>query len=127
MNGLENVKVGEKVVAIDYGYGVLPHEHTYTVTSVTPKLLVCKWGSNGEYATRINKETAKEYGGECHYNHSSYFPETHQTVIDLHAKKFELMKFNTLKEGVTNAIKNSSNRAELIAQLAMMVQIEQGT
>jgi|LakMenEpi03Aug12_release.lakeMendotaPanAssembly.Ray.scaffolds.fasta_scaffold417004_4 hypothetical protein len=127
MNDLENVKVGDKVVAIKYGFGCLPSEHTYTVTSITPKLLVCKWGNDAQYATRINKETAKEYGGECHYNHSSYFPETHQTVIELHAKKFELMKFNTLKEGITTAIKNSSCRAGLLASLEMILEMEKGS
>ena len=124
MNGLENVQSGEKIMGLKFGYGMFPSETTLTVTSVTPKLLVCKWGVGGEYTTRISKETGKEYGGGCAYNHQTYFPFNHLTVLEVQSKKFEYKKFLTLKDGVETAIKNSGNHAELVAQLAMIVDME---
>lgn len=132
MNGLEDVKAGEKIVGLQCGIGMYPIETSLTVTSTTPKLLICKpensmideYFKGDEYCTRISKKTAEEYGAPFPFNKSTYFASNHPRVIEVRAEKLEHYKFNTLKNGIENAIKNCGSREELLNELQLIVELE---
>ena len=123
MNGLENLKVGDKVTGLNT-HGMNAYlTQAYTVARVTETLVIAQ-GNGGLYSFRIRiKDGTSTSDGKHHSTH--YYNFNHPTIESYRKANLAKIDLDTLKNEISIIMKNAENKFALISELEELVKKNQ--
>lgn len=115
MNGLENVKVGDKVSVMFSHWGMFL-KGELTVDRVSPTLVIC--GN-----TRISIKNGNEHGNGK-YQSTNFYASTHEFIVNFKKQKAMKEELAAMIEKISHTFNLAENKTELIELIEKAIEAE---